>query len=95
MYEKQPSVEELAAWGLTPEDVATVVDVWAENAPVVRLFQTLRTQWYMGMGGATGLRYLVAFHKMDRMDLSEDEYADMEADVRVMEYAALDAMHSK
>jgi hypothetical protein len=95
MYEKPPSAEEAAAFGLTLEDLATVVEVWAENAPVTRLFQSLRTQWYVGMGGATGLRYLVAFHKMDRMGLAEDEYADMEADLRVMEYAALDAMHSK
>ena len=95
MYEKAPTAEELAAWGLTLEDVATVVEVWAENVPVFLLFRSLQTQWYVGMNGPTGLRYLVAFHKMDRMNLTPDEYSAMEADLRVMEYAALDAMRSK
>ncbi len=95
MYEKPPSLEELAAWGLTLDDVATVIEVWAENVPVFRLFQFLQTQWHTGMSGPTGLNYLVAFHKMDRLALAPDDYAAMEADLQVMEYSALGAMRSK
>ncbi len=95
MYEKPPSLEELAAWGLTLDDVATVIEVWDENVPVFRLFQFLQSQWYAGMNGPTGLNYLVAFHKMDRMNLAPDAYTAMEADLQVMEYSALGAMKSK
>lgn len=44
------------------------------------------------MGGPVGLDYNVLFHKLDRMNLSPDEYQDIEADIRVMEEAALSIM---
>jgi len=95
MYEKAPTAEELAAWGLTLEDVATVVEIWDENAPVFRLFQSLRTQWNVGMSGPVSLNYLVAYHKMDRMGLTDEAYAAMEADLQVMETTAILVMRSK
>jgi hypothetical protein len=75
--------------------VATVVDVWDENWPAVRLFQSLQTQWRVGMGGAYGLDMLVAYHRMDRMRLSDNDYDALEDDLRVMEYAALGVMNKK
>ena len=92
MYAKPPSDDELGAWGLTREDVATVVSVWAENKLAFELFQFMGTQWRIGMSGAIGLDYTVAFHKMDRMRLPDDQYEALEGDLRTMEFAALRAM---
>jgi hypothetical protein len=55
----------------------------------------MQTQWCVSSNGATGLNYLVLFHKLDRMNLSREEYDQLEGDVRVMEFAALSAMHKK
>lgn len=95
MYEKPPSKEELAAWGLTIDDVATEQEVWEENQQVYRLFQSLQTQWRCGMGGPYGLDMMVAYHRMGRMKLEPHEYDALEGDLRIMEYAALSAMNSK
>lgn len=47
------------AFGLALPDavVAQQVEVWAELWPVVRLFDTLSSQWRTGPGGAVGLDY--------------------------------------
>jgi hypothetical protein len=47
------------------------------------------------MAGPTGLDYNTLFHKMDRMRLEPDEYDELEADIRTMEFAALGAMNTK
>lgn len=72
-----------------------VAEIWPDNETAFRLFYSLRTQWRIGMGGATGLDYNPLFHKMDRMGLPPDEYEQMEEDVRLMESAALRQMSSK
>ena len=41
------------------------------------------------MGGAVGLDYGPMFHKMDRMNLTKEEYEEMEADMQTMEQEAL------
>ena len=53
------------------------------------------TQWRVGMNGPTGLDFNVLYRKMDRMGLSPDEYDQLEADVSVMEAAALDTMRKR
>jgi hypothetical protein len=97
MYEpplSEKRIAELAAFGLTPEDVATEpVQVWPCCVRAVELFAHMRTQWRVGMGGATGLDYGVMYRRMDRMGLDPDEYDALEDDMRVMEAAALGAMH--
>lgn len=47
------------------------------------------------MGGPTGLDYNVLFHKMDRMNLTPTEYAELESDIQVMEYEALNVINAK
>lgn len=86
-----PSAAEIEASGFTPEDFETdPVEVWPENWQAVCLFCDLRTQWRTGgMGGVIGLDYNVLFRKMDRLALTAEEYDQLEADVRVMECAAL------
>jgi hypothetical protein len=45
--------------------------------------------------GIIGLDYNVVYHKLDRMNLSPEDYEEAENDVRVMEHEALLAMKEK
>lgn len=47
------------------------------------------------MGGYSGLDYNVLYKKMDRMGLNSEEYEQLEADVQVMEFAALSTLNKK
>lgn len=81
---------------MTPEDVAgDPVEIWPENLEAFELFVALRSQWRVGMAGATGLDYGVMFHKMDRMGLTAERYEELEDQMRVLEHAALDEMSEK
>jgi len=71
------------------------IEVWPDNWQARRVFDAIATQWRLGMGGPTGLDYNVLYHKMDRMHLSGTEYDDLEAEIRVMEDAALTYMRRK
>ncbi|AZS78594.1 hypothetical protein ELS24_09150 [Achromobacter spanius] len=96
LYERPPDPRELAAFGLTPDDVAgDPVEIWPENEAAFMLFFALRSQWRMGMGGATGLDYGALSHKMDRMGLSPEQYEEMEDQVRVLEFSALEEINRK
>jgi len=96
MYERAPDEKELAAFGMTLEDVAAEpVDIWPEHVQAFELFNFMGTQWRTGMSGPTGLDYGVMHRKMDRMKLSEEEYDQLEADVMVMERTALACIHEK
>lgn len=46
----------------------------------------------MSPAGPYALDYNVLYHKLDRMSLAPDEYDQMEADIRILESAALDVM---
>lgn len=80
---------------MTEADLTDEVEVWEEHHQVFNLFMSLGTQWRIGMSGATGLDYNVLFHKMDRMGLDPNEYAQLEADIQVMEREALSTMQQK
>lgn len=96
MYTPAPSEHELAAAGLTLEDLeGDGVEVWPENVRAYRLFCDLQTQWRVGMSGPSGLDYSVLFVMIDRMKLSDADAEDLEYDVRAMESEALSAMHEK
>ncbi len=71
------------------------LEIWPENEVAFELFLSLRSQWLVGMAGATGLNYGVLFHKMDRMELTPERYDELESQVRVLEYAALNEMNRK
>lgn len=80
---------------MTLEDVATgPVDVWPENVQAFHLFSFLSTQWRTSVNGPTGLDYGVLFHKMDRLNLDAEEYAELELQVQIMEEAALACIHA-
>jgi hypothetical protein len=99
MFTPGPSKEDIAKMrnlGLSPEDYAgDVVEVWPENERAYFLFIDLQTQWRVGMGGATGLDYLVLFAKLDRMKLTDEDASDLEQDIRAMEHEALRAMSER
>lgn len=81
---------------MTLEDVAgDPVEIWPEHLAAFELFVALRSQWRVGMAGATGLDYGVMFHKMDRMGLTPERYEELEEQMRVLEHAALDEMSKK
>lgn len=84
-------------FGLAPEDYAEewTVEVWPDVWPVLMLFASLGSQWRVGPSGPYGLDYNVLYHKMDRMNLTAEEYAELEEDIRVLEQSALDEMHKE
>ena len=75
--------------------MATSVEIWPDTVRAFNLFQSLGTQWRVGMGGPTGLDYFVAYHRMDRMNLTADEYEQLDSDLQIMEAAALVVMQSR
>lgn len=93
MYEAPPDEAELAAFGLTPSDMATTVEIWPENVAAYGLFAWAGTQWRTGASGATGLDYGPLLHKMDRMRLKQHAYEELENQVQIMEAAALGEMN--
>ena len=56
------------------------------------MFCALQTQWSVGMGGATGLRYESAYPLIDRAAKTEEEGMDLFDDLQVLEGAALKQM---
>lgn len=92
-------LESAEALGLTREEVLEQrrqeqsAEVWPENEQAALLFRSLGTQWLVGPGGAYGLNYAVLFHKMDRLRLTPERYEELEFEIRVIESAALAAMH--
>ncbi len=62
----------------------------------ISLFITLKTQLRTGgMGGAMGFDYNVYFARMERMNLSDQEYDWLFDDIRLIESEALSAMNKK
>ena len=81
--------------GMAAINAAQDVEVWPENMAAINLFNSLSTQWRVGMNGATGLDYGPLFSRLDRMKLSEQDHEWMFDDIRVIEAAALTAMNKK
>jgi hypothetical protein len=81
--------------GFAPEDYEEdPVEVWPDSREAFALFEFMSTQWRRD-NGPCGLDYNVLFRKMDRMGLAPDQYDDLEADIRVMEGAALQAIRQQ
>lgn len=95
MYSKTEPESNPFLSGMAAIQAAKEFHVWPENMPAINLFLTLSTQWIVGPGGVTGLNYIPLFHRMDRMDLSEQDYEWMFDDIRVIESAALASMNKK
>lgn len=94
MYSPPPSRHELEAWGLLPSDIPAV-EVFSDNIPSFELLCYMSTQWNIGMAGATGLKYEVAHHKLDRSNLDPEEYENRMHDLRLMEQVVLKVMRER
>ena len=95
-YERIPTAAELANTGFLPSDYETDdFELWPENMPAITLFGTLSTQWRSLGIGPSGLDYTVFFARMDRMNLSAQDYDWLFDDIRVIEAEALIAAHKK
>jgi hypothetical protein len=79
---------------LLASDIAAV-EVFEDNYPAFDLLCYMSTQWNVGMAGATGLKYEVAHHKLDRARLDPDEYEIRMQDLRIMEQEALKVMRER
>lgn len=90
-----PTDSELEAAGLTREDVATSVELWLCNVKPFNLFQSLGTQWRIGMSGPTGLDYAAILVALRLQGVCRTEWPSLFEDIRVMEAAALVAMRAK
>lgn len=69
--------------------------MWPDNLAAVNIFIAISTQWRTGFSGATGLDYTVMYARMNRLHLTEPDWLDLEADMRLLEDAALTIMKEK
>ena len=94
VFEGEPSAESLGAFGLTPEDYDEdpAYEVWPDNWAGFQLFYDNITQWIQGMGGPTGLNYLVIFAELDRLKVEGEDREDMMFCIRELERGALEKM---
>jgi len=95
MYTSAPSAAELAAAGLTEDDLDIGADIWPENLQAYELFSALRTQWRVGMAGATGLDYSAVPTVLRLQGVPRADWPQLFEDLRVMESAALQAMRQE
>lgn len=95
MYTSAPSAAELAAAGLTEDDLDIGADIWPENLQAYELFSALRTQWRVGMAGATGLDYNAVPTVLRLQGVPRADWPQLFEDLRVMESAALQAMRQE
>lgn len=72
---------------------ADEVEIWAEHWPAVRVFESLSTQWRVGMAGPTGLDYAALPAVMDLLGI--DDRAAVFDDLRILERAALEELTRK
>ncbi|MDU3906570.1 MAG: DUF1799 domain-containing protein [Citrobacter portucalensis] len=93
MYTAGPTLAELSAFGLTPEDVEDEVEILPSILEAFTIFSALATQWRVGASGATGLDYNVLPWVFELHGV-EDAAACM-ADIRIMESEALKVMHKE
>ena len=56
------------------------------------MFDSVFTQWRIGMGGPTGLDYAAVYPLLDRAAKDPQEWDEMFSDIQVMEGAALKQM---
>lgn len=78
----------LAGLGLQT-DAPDPVYLWPDNVCAWNHWQSVQTQWRVGMGGATGLDYAGVRAYLDEVDLGEQR-RDVFAGIQACERATLD-----
>lgn len=82
----------MAALGFDPEDFTEddfTIEVWECNADAFYVFESMTTQWRIGMAGATGLDYAAVPVVMDMVGVKKKRQPKVFADLRLMEIEAL------
>ncbi len=91
--------KQLLSLGIDPDadqEAETVVPVWPENRQSVHVFMRLRTQWRVGMAGATGLDYAALTPELWRLTKTRPrDRRRVFDDLQVLEVAALNEMNRK
>ena len=96
MYQRdEPAAANAFIAAIVKKKDAGEVEVWPENWQAFNLFARLGTQWSVGAGGPTGLRYEAVYPLLDRVASTPDEWDALLDDVAVMEREALSVMHAK
>lgn len=96
MYARLPDAAYLKSWGMPASHFADAyrAEVWPENWQAWRLFESLATQWRASAGGVTGLDYAVLTEEIRLLRLSDEEQVRLRNDIRVLEVAALNEIHT-
>ena len=85
----------MAALGFDPEDFDeedNISEVWECNADAFYVFESMATQWRVGMAGATGLDYAAMPVVMDMVGVERKRRPEVFSSVRIMETEALATM---
>lgn len=85
----------MAALGFDPEDFdeeENIIEVWECNADAFYVFESMATQWRVGMAGATGLDYAAMPVVMDMVGVERKRRPEVFSSVRIMETEALATM---
>lgn len=96
MYARLPDAAYLKSWGMPASQFAGAfrVQVWPENWQAWSLFESLATQWRASAGGVIGLDYAVMTEEIRLLRLSDEEQVRLRNDIRVLEVAALNEIHT-
>jgi hypothetical protein len=85
----------MAAFGFSAEDFEVEVGVWPDCWASFECFSAMRTQWRVGMNGATGLDYVALEPVMRLQGIPKAERNTTFEDIRTMEMAALEVMQAQ
>lgn len=90
LYPKPVDEGALSAFGFTTDDFASdEVVIWHENYISFQVFESLSTQWNIGMSGRTGINYQSIPIVLQMLDVEQEEHKDIFADIRIMEHEVL------
>ncbi|MBF8746903.1 DUF1799 domain-containing protein [Pseudomonas monteilii] len=93
MYERGPSAKQLAALGLTQDDIEEEeVEVWPDCWQAFLLFEAMGTQWRLGQGGPAGLDYTAVPATASMIGIKRRDLGGIFPDLRIMEHEALSVM---
>ncbi len=80
--------------GMKREDFEETVFVYPDNFESIRLFIDIGSQWRKSQGYPYALDYAILYTKLDRMKVTPERADELEADIRILEDAALAQMRS-